>query len=123
MSDSDNKTPVETPKDASKEEPKKEEAKIDTSSNVFALFGGGAPKPQPVAEVKPEEQKEEEKAEEEEVDVHFEPLVHLEKVDVKTNEEDEEVSFKMYVSVFVDDLTLIFVAIMVLFVFLPPAFY
>ena len=28
-------------------------------------------------------------------DVHFEPLVNLEKVDVKTNEEMEETVFKM----------------------------
>jgi Ran-binding protein 1 len=28
-------------------------------------------------------------------DVHFEPIVKLEKVDVKTNEEDEEVVYKM----------------------------
>lgn len=30
-------------------------------------------------------------------DVHFEPLVHLEKAEVKTHEESEEQAFKMYV--------------------------
>ena len=31
------------------------------------------------------------------VDVHFEPIVKLEEVEVKTMEEGEEVLFKMYV--------------------------
>jgi len=31
-------------------------------------------------------------------DVHFEPLVHLEKAEVKTHEESEEQTFKMYVT-------------------------
>ncbi|KAI5302701.1 single stranded nucleic acid binding protein, partial [Ascosphaera atra] len=38
---------------------------------------------------------------EEEPDVHFEPVIHLtEKVDVKTNEEDEEVTFKIRAKLF-----------------------
>lgn len=38
---------------------------------------------------------------EKEVDVHFEPVVHLtEKVDVKTNEESEEATFKMRAKLF-----------------------
>jgi len=41
------------------------------------------------------------KADEEEVDVHFEPVVHLtEKVDTKTNEELEEQMFKMRAKLF-----------------------
>jgi hypothetical protein len=32
--------------------------------------------------------------------VHFEPLVHLEKAEVKTHEESEEQSFKMWVARF-----------------------
>lgn len=30
-------------------------------------------------------------------DVHFEPVVQLEKADVKTHEESEEQTFKMYI--------------------------
>ena len=33
---------------------------------------------------------------EEEPDVHFEPVIKLDQVETKTNEEDEEVLFKMY---------------------------
>lgn len=43
---------------------------------------------------------EEEGAEEEEPDVHFEPVVKLEKVDVKTNEENEEVLYKVRAKLF-----------------------
>jgi len=73
------------------------------TSNVFAMFGGAKKE-------KKEEEKEEEKevkketegetAEEEEADVHFEPLVQLEKVDVKTNEEEEEVLYKVRAKLF-----------------------
>lgn len=78
------------------------------TSNVFSIFGGKKEK-------KPEADEEEDKAadkdvakdgddaegaEEEEADVHFEPLVQLEKVDVKTNEEDEEVLYKVRAKLF-----------------------
>ncbi|KAG0223084.1 Ran GTPase-binding protein yrb1, partial [Actinomortierella wolfii] len=33
-------------------------------------------------------------------DVHFEPIVHLERVDVKTHEEDEDAIFKMRAKLF-----------------------
>jgi hypothetical protein len=68
--------------------------------NAFAMFGG-APKSKPADEEskKDDDKKEGKKDDEEEApespDVHFEPLVKLEKVDVKTNEEEEETSFKM----------------------------
>lgn len=79
------------------------------TSNVFSIFGGKKEK-------KPEAEDEEkskteaasdkkddedaEKADEEEADVHFEPLVQLEKVDVKTNEEDEDVLYKVRAKLF-----------------------
>lgn len=69
------------------------------SASVFSMFGG-----------KKEEKKEEEtpaadekKKDDEDVespDVHFEPVVHLEKVDVKTLEEDEAVLYKVRAKLF-----------------------
>lgn len=89
------------------------EAKPPTS-DVFAMFGGKKKEEKKVEkeeevetkEVKKEETKEvkkdeeDDKAEEEEADVHFEPLVKLEKVEVKTNEESEEVLFKVRAKLF-----------------------
>lgn len=69
-----------------------------TGANPFAMFGGAKPK---ASETKTEEEPEETKADTkddeapESPDVHFEPLVQLEKVEVKTNEEEEEVLYKM----------------------------
>jgi len=95
----------------SSEEQAKESVPQPPTSNVFGLFGGKKEK-------KPEEDKQEkeevkdvkqddkadnkdgENAEEEEADVHFEPLVQLEKVEVKTNEEDEEVVYKVRAKLF-----------------------
>lgn len=90
------------------EEPKADtEAKIPTA-NVFLMFGAKKEK----KEEKPEDKEEtasgalnkkdddDEAADEEEADVHFEPLVHLEKVDVKTNEEEEEVLYKVRAKLF-----------------------
>ncbi|CAN3357072.1 ran-specific GTPase-activating protein 1 [Diutina catenulata] len=72
------------------------------TASVFSMFGG--------KKEKKEEPKEDEVADEKsgsknaaaddddpekEVDVHFEPLVKLEKVEVKTNEEDEDVLYKV----------------------------
>ncbi|KAJ9057177.1 Ran GTPase binding protein Sbp1 [Entomophthora muscae] len=46
----------------------------------------------------------EEQADEDQVeaspDIHFEPIIKLEEVEVKTNEEDEEVTFKMRAKLF-----------------------
>lgn len=72
------------------------------TSNVFALFGGKkAEKKQDDNEEKKDDSekkdddKKDSKAEgDEEPDIHFDPVVKLEKVDVKTNEENEEVLFK-----------------------------
>ncbi|PRT54151.1 Ran-specific GTPase-activating protein 1 [Wickerhamiella sorbophila] len=72
--------------------------------NVFSMFGGGK-KDTKSEEAKGEEAKgedaaatkeneDDDKAPEEEADVHFEPLVQLERVEVKTNEEDEDTIYK-----------------------------
>lgn len=74
--------------------------------SVFSMFGGGS---KPKREEKEEEDdvpkgkaKKEDDEEEapESPDVHFEPLVNLEKVEVKTNEESEETVFKMRAKLF-----------------------
>ncbi|ODQ79996.1 hypothetical protein BABINDRAFT_161644 [Babjeviella inositovora NRRL Y-12698] len=77
------------------------------TSNVFSMFG--AKKAPKADEAKEEDVKEEsgaKKAEDddeeapESPDVHFEPLVKLEKVEIKTNEEDEEVTLKVRAKLF-----------------------
>ncbi|CCE87283.1 Piso0_005830 [Millerozyma farinosa CBS 7064] len=81
------------------------------TSNVFSMFGAKKEtKQEDDKETKEVEKKEEGKqekeeneeegAEEEEPDVHFEPVVKLEKVDVKTNEENEEVLYKVRAKLF-----------------------
>ncbi|ODV91727.1 hypothetical protein CANCADRAFT_16113, partial [Tortispora caseinolytica NRRL Y-17796] len=80
-----------------------EEKSKAAMGSVFSMFGGAKPKKEEKEEEKEEkEEKEdkEDKADEEEADVHFEPLVNLEKVEVKTNEEDEEAIFKMRAKLF-----------------------
>lgn len=96
---SDVKAPVE----------KKEETAVPTS-NVFSMFGGkkdkkevsDAEKKDIETETKDDndEAKKDEAKVDEEADVHFEPVVHLEKVDVKTLEEDEEVLHKVRAKLF-----------------------
>ncbi|EGV60744.1 Ran GTPase binding protein Sbp1 [Yamadazyma tenuis] len=82
------------------------------TASVFSMFG--AKKEKKEEESKDESKKQDDNKDEdandkkdednddaeEEVDVHFEPLVQLEKVDVKTNEEDEEVLFKVRAKLF-----------------------
>ncbi|CAK7901203.1 ran-specific GTPase-activating protein 1 [[Candida] anglica] len=80
------------------------------TSNIFSMFGAKKEKKEDEEETKKEvkeekkeeskEAKEDEGAEEEEAEVHFEPLVQLEKVEVKTNEEDEEVLYKVRAKLF-----------------------
>lgn len=76
------------------------------TANVFLMFGAKKEKKAEDEEKKDEpatktsEDADDDKAVEEEVDVHFEPLVHLEKVDVKTNEEEEEVLYKVRAKLF-----------------------
>ncbi|CEP22309.1 unnamed protein product [Cyberlindnera jadinii] len=102
---SEKETPVE----------KVEETKVDAATakpptataDVFAMFGGASKKRE---EKKEQESKEEEKEKKEGAenedeapdspDVHFEPLVTLEKVDVKTNEENEDVLEKFRAKLF-----------------------
>ncbi|CCH44902.1 E3 SUMO-protein ligase [Wickerhamomyces ciferrii] len=105
---SDETKPVETPK----VEEKSATTQNPPTSNVFSMFGGGAKKKeQPKDEDKDEEKskddekskdekKDDDEADETEPNVDFKPLVHLEKVEVKTNEEDEEVLFKVRAKLF-----------------------
>jgi len=86
------------------EEKKPEEPKSTTSAEIFSMFGGGAPKPKREEQDDADEPKGSKDAGEEDApespDVHFEPLVTLEKIDVKTNEESEEQAFKMRAKLF-----------------------
>lgn len=104
MSDStETKHNVETPK-------AEETAPKPPSSSVFSMFGGKkndevkteAAKKDDTVESKDEktEKKNEEDDSPESPDVHFEPIVHLEKVDVKTMEEDEEALHKVRAKLF-----------------------
>ncbi|SCU90728.1 LADA_0F06084g1_1 [Lachancea dasiensis] len=80
------------------------------SSAVFSMFGGKkADKKEEAAESaeqnkgegeEPKESKKDEEEAPESPDVHFEPVVTLEKVDVKTMEEDEQVLFKVRAKLF-----------------------
>ncbi|KAI5811059.1 hypothetical protein DFH27DRAFT_6965 [Peziza echinospora] len=95
--------PVEAPA-ASKDESKPEGAAAPAAS-VLSMFGGGSrPKREEPAEEEDEDKGKEKKEDGEEApespDVHFEPLVNLEKVDVKTNEESEESVFKLRAKLF-----------------------
>ncbi|QBM85857.1 Ran-binding protein 1 [Metschnikowia aff. pulcherrima] len=109
MSADETKPTVEAPAAAAAAATTTEAPKPPTA-NVFLMFGAKKEK-------KEDKKEKEEKAEkdskdaadkkegaeddaEAEVDVHFEPLVHLEKVEVKTNEEDEEVMFKVRAKLF-----------------------
>jgi Ran-binding protein 1 len=111
----ENKTPVEKVEETvsgEKTEEKKEsifgssfKPATSTDTNVFSMFGGakptdsGAKKEEAEAETKKETGDEEDEAPES-PDVHFEPLVKLEKVEVKTNEEEEEVTYKIRAKLF-----------------------
>lgn len=81
------------------------------TSNVFSMFGAKKEKKEEEKDAesdqkdakkdaKKTEDDDDEKADDEEADVHFEPLVQLEKVEVKTNEEDEEVLYKVRAKLF-----------------------
>lgn len=72
------------------------------TSSVFSMFGGKkAEKKEDDKEKDGEKEvKKDDEEEPEENDVHFEPIVHLEKVDVKTNEENEDVLFKVRAKLF-----------------------
>ncbi|CAL9731905.1 ran-specific GTPase-activating protein 1 [Monosporozyma unispora] len=77
------------------------------TSSVFSMFGGkkDESKKQESTEDKNESKNDDKKKdgeddEEEANDVHFEPVVHLEKVDVKTLEENETVLYKVRAKLF-----------------------
>lgn len=78
-----------------KKEPKKEETHESEESKDSKSGQKGESKEEANSDAK-----ENEKADEEEPDVHFEPLVQLEKVEVKTNEEDEDVLYKVRAKLF-----------------------
>ncbi|CAI8507660.1 hypothetical protein ACO0OL_000369 [Hanseniaspora opuntiae] len=83
-------------------EEKVEVPKVPTS-NVFAMFGGKKDKPEETAVEKTEataKKEEDGEAEEEETDVHFEPIVQLSEVEVKTNEESEVPLLKIRAKLF-----------------------
>ncbi|MCJ1407495.1 hypothetical protein MMC19_001566 [Ptychographa xylographoides] len=86
-------------------------AAANMKDNVFSMFGGGAKKEKKEEPETTEEpsgsskaKKDAEDDDDEEPDspeVHFEPVVHLtEKVETKTNEEQEEQTFKMRAKLF-----------------------
>ena len=79
------------------------EAKPPTSA-VFSMFGGKKEEKKEKAEDendKQEESNDKKKDDDEtEPDVHFEPVVHLEKVEVKTLEENETVLYKVRAKLF-----------------------
>ena len=82
---------------------KGEAAPKPPSSAVFSMFGGKKAE-KPETKKDEEDTKEETKKEGDDApespDIHFEPVVHLEKVDVKTMEEDEEVLYKVRAKLF-----------------------
>ncbi|KAG0642893.1 hypothetical protein HOY80DRAFT_1101974 [Tuber brumale] len=73
------------------------------AANVFSMFGGGSkPKREEKddEEDEPKEKKDGDEEAPESPEVHFEPVVSLEKVEVKSNEESEEDIFKMRAKLF-----------------------
>ncbi|TGZ80246.1 hypothetical protein EX30DRAFT_341799 [Ascodesmis nigricans] len=108
---SDDKTTIPTKEEKPEETQETKEAEPEKPANptdkpIFSMFGGGG-----AIKTKPELKEEEEgeasaskEAEGEEApespDVHFEPVAHVEKVDVKSHEESEEQSFKMRAKLF-----------------------
>lgn len=91
---------VEVPGEAS-DQPK------PPTANVFLMFGAKKEKKEDDKDDKDAKDSKDEKndgsdgeAAEEEAEVHFEPLVHLEKVEVKSNEEDEDVLYKVRAKLF-----------------------
>ncbi|KAK7204191.1 hypothetical protein BZA70DRAFT_281772 [Myxozyma melibiosi] len=106
------------------EDTKKEEPAVETktetpaaapATNVFSMFGGAPSttsafsldkkekETKPAAEDAAAEQNDDEAPAS--PDVHFEPVVKLEKVEVKTNEEEEEAIFKIRAKLFRFDTT------------------
>ncbi|KAK9464473.1 hypothetical protein V1512DRAFT_268301 [Lipomyces arxii] len=103
---------VKPAEDHKTEEESKPTSTIPTS-NVFSMFGGSttgssaftAPATLSSSAAKKDDEEEDEDEAPTSPDVHFEPLVKLEKVEVKTNEEDEEILFKIRAKLFRFDKT------------------
>lgn len=112
MADTNTETPQDPKPVESVSEEKKEEAKTEGAAknasvdSVFSMFGGGHKPKREEKEEEDDEPKGKAKKEDDEEeapespDVHFEPLVNLEKVEVKTNEESEETVFKLRAKLF-----------------------
>lgn len=119
MTNTNTEAPQDTKPVESALEEKKEETKTESVAetvkntaasvvpdSVFSMFGGGSKPKREEKEEEDEEPKGKAKKDEDEEeapespDVHFEPLVNLEKVEVKTNEESEETVFKMRAKLF-----------------------
>ncbi|KAH0551183.1 single stranded nucleic acid binding protein [Trichoglossum hirsutum] len=87
-------------------------SKPTENTDIYGMFGGGGKKKEAPAEeeendrsgsskAKAKEGEDEEHPEAHEPDVHYEPVIRLtEKVEVKTNEEQEEQTFKMRAKLF-----------------------
>jgi Ran-binding protein 1 len=106
---SDSSAPASTPTTAPAATPASQQA--PPTANVFAMFGAKKEAKKDTEDKDDSEKKEPtaaaadadadaDAADEEEPDVHFEPLVKLEKVEVKTNEENEDVVFKIRAKLF-----------------------
>lgn len=107
---SDSYAPASTPTTAPAATPASQQA--PPTANVFAMFGAkkeakkdtedkdDSEKKEPAAAAADAADADADAADEEEPDVHFEPLVKLEKVEVKTNEENEDVVFKIRAKLF-----------------------
>lgn len=100
----DTSKPAAAPSAAAEDKKETSEQAPKATTNVFAMFGGAKSvkdddKVEEKAEKKESKDEEDEEAPES-PDVHFEPLVKLEKVEVKTNEEDEETLFKVRAKLF-----------------------
>jgi len=108
MSDAEKQPEVAAPVEEKKEE--------SLPSSILSMFGGGAKKPREQTEAEKADEEvarkekeakkaekaedEEEKVAEEEVDANFQPLVKVEKVEVKSSEESEATEFKMRAKLF-----------------------
>jgi Ran-binding protein 1 len=85
-------------------------AATKATDSVFSMFGGGPKKEkkeepeavdEPSGSSKAQKGGDDEDDAPESPDVHFEPVIHLtEKIDIKTNEESEECTFKMRAKLF-----------------------
>jgi len=105
MSDDQKTVPTNEEKPEETTDKKEEQPEKLTDKPVFSMFGGGGAIKTKAEPKEEKEEKEEGAAAEgdeapESPDVHFEPVAHVEKTEVKTNEESEEQTFKMRAKLF-----------------------